>query len=190
MRHADDFSKLACEILRFFAKVEAVARRQEERPIRKPTHPTAIVLWRVLGRRHGKDDFDINETGGRDKAERLKQDGHAVANVRTDVSDAASVDDAVAACIETFGSLDIMVANAGIGQRPCPIAELQEGEFRRQFDINVMGVVHCCQRAVAQFRKQGSGNTFVLISFNLLSFELKGNSLPSLEFKNGMIFYA
>jgi hypothetical protein len=48
--------------------------------------------------------------------------------------------------------------------------------------------------AVAQYfdpgGKQGSGNTFVLISFNLLSFELKGNSLPSLEFKNGMIFYA
>jgi hypothetical protein len=38
--------------------------------------------------------------------------------------------------------------------------------------------------------KQGSGNAFVLISYNLLSFELKGNSLASLELKNGMIFYA
>ena len=107
---------------------------------------------------------DINEAGGCDKAARLKQAGHAVAHVRTDVSDAGSVDDAVAACIETFGRLDIMVANAGIGQRPCPIAELEEGELRRQFDINVMGVVHCCQRAVAQFRKQGGGNIVVTAS--------------------------
>jgi hypothetical protein len=38
--------------------------------------------------------------------------------------------------------------------------------------------------------KQGSGNAFVLISFNLLSFELKGDFFTSLEFKNRMIFYA
>jgi hypothetical protein len=38
--------------------------------------------------------------------------------------------------------------------------------------------------------KQGSGNAFVLISCNRFSFELKGNFLASLEFKDRMIFYA
>ncbi len=57
-----------------------------------------------------------------------------------------------------------MVANAGIGQRPCPIAELEENELTRQFEINVKGVMLCCKQAVLQFRRQGGGNIVITAS--------------------------
>ncbi len=107
---------------------------------------------------------DINEPAGRHKAEALQHAGHSASFVQTDVSKADSVRQAVAACVDSFGRLDTMVANAGIGQRPCPIAELDESELTRQFDTNVKGVVFCCKEAVAQFRERGGGNIVITAS--------------------------
>ncbi|MGI9464803.1 MAG: SDR family NAD(P)-dependent oxidoreductase, partial [Aestuariivirgaceae bacterium] len=107
---------------------------------------------------------DLDRSTGQSKTEELRQAGHSAAFIETDVSDADSVRAAVAACVETFARLNVMMANAGIGQRPCPIAELEESELARQFEINVKGVVLCCQAAVGQFRIQGGGNIVITAS--------------------------
>ena len=107
---------------------------------------------------------DLNREAGASKAEALKQAGHDVGFITMDASDKGSVDAAVAQCIERFDRLDTMVANAGIGQRPCAIEDLPMDELDRQFAINVKGVVLCCQAAVRQFRGQGGGNIVVTAS--------------------------
>ncbi|NNE23518.1 MAG: glucose 1-dehydrogenase [Rhizobiales bacterium] len=101
---------------------------------------------------------DRDASAGKAKADALTQAGHEAAFVETDVADVASVKNAVATCVEALGRMDTMVANAGIGQRPCPVEELSDDELTRQFDINVKGVIWCCKEAVSQFRVQGSGN--------------------------------
>ena len=107
---------------------------------------------------------DRDAGAGKAKADALTEAGHEAAFIETDVADVDSVKNAVTTCVETFGRMDTMVANAGIGQRPCPIEELSDDELTRQFDINVKGVIWCCQEAVSQFRAQGSGNIVVTAS--------------------------
>ena len=107
---------------------------------------------------------DRDKDAGQAKADALSAAGHKAGFVETDVADAASVKNAIAACVGAFGRMDTMVANAGIGQRPCPIEELSAAEIDRQFDINVKGVIWSCQEAVRQLRKQGGGNIVVTAS--------------------------
>ena len=57
-----------------------------------------------------------------------------------DVTDRASLETAVEKTVETFGSLDVAIANAGFGVSG-PLEKLTTDDFRRQFDTNVFGVI-------------------------------------------------
>lgn len=96
---------------------------------------------------------DIDETAGQATAAAVG--GHFV---RTDVSDAASVEAAIAFAVETHGRLDIMVNNAGIESAQAPIHACTMENWRRVLDINLSGVFYGMKYALAQFVKQGSGN--------------------------------
>jgi NAD(P)-dependent dehydrogenase (short-subunit alcohol dehydrogenase family) len=78
---------------------------------------------------------DISD--GRDVAEEL--DG---VFVRTDVADEGQVADLMHAATARFGSVDILVNNAGIGLGDGMISDQAYDDYRRQFDVNVMGVVY------------------------------------------------
>lgn len=57
-----------------------------------------------------------------------------------DVTDAASLERAVAATVERFGGLDLVVANAGIAPSPAPIRLMPAYEWERVIDVNLRGV--------------------------------------------------
>lgn len=96
---------------------------------------------------------DIDEKAGRATADAVG--GHFV---RTDVSDPASVEAAVAFAVATHGRLDVMVNNAGIESAQAPIHDCTMENWRRVLDINLSGVFYGMKFALAQFVKQGSGN--------------------------------
>jgi NAD(P)-dependent dehydrogenase (short-subunit alcohol dehydrogenase family) len=77
-----------------------------------------------------------------------------------DVADEASVDRLVAATVARFGSLDIMVNNAGT-IAISPLTETGIEDWRRVFRINVEGVFLCCRAAARQMIAQGRGGTIV-----------------------------
>src|SRR5580765_7707581 len=58
--------------------------------------------------------------------------------VQADVSDEAQVKTMVARVIEEFGSLDVLVNNAGI-QKPAPSHEIETSDFDRVLTVNLRG---------------------------------------------------
>jgi meso-butanediol dehydrogenase / (S,S)-butanediol dehydrogenase / diacetyl reductase len=77
-----------------------------------------------------------------------------------DVTDAASVDAAVAAHVARFGGLDVMVANAGIAVT-APLVEITPEQWRTTLDVNLTGVFHCYAAAARQLLAQGRGGRII-----------------------------
>jgi NAD(P)-dependent dehydrogenase (short-subunit alcohol dehydrogenase family) len=86
----------------------------------------------------------------------LNRNGVATGEL-VDVSDAASVEDAVAATVGKHGSIDILVANAGIAGPNCTTWEYDIAEWQRVIQINLMGVYFCCRAVVPHMLQRGYG---------------------------------
>ncbi|WP_037861670.1 SDR family NAD(P)-dependent oxidoreductase [Streptomyces sp. NRRL S-340] len=70
---------------------------------------------------------------------------------RADVSDDASVRTAVASAAGTLGGVDILVNNAGIGAQGT-VEDNDDDEWRRVFDVNVLGMVRTARAALPHLR--------------------------------------
>lgn len=81
---------------------------------------------------------------------------------KLDVTDEVSIKDAVARTVEKFGTIDVLVNNAGYGTAGVLEAFPMEN-IRRQFDVNVIGLLATTQAVLPVMRKQKSG-TIVNIS--------------------------
>ncbi len=86
-------------------------------------------------------------------AEITNKGGKAIA-VQGDVSKAADVRRLFEETKKVFGRLDVLVNNAGVYQFE-PLEAVTEGEFHRQFDTNVLGLILTTQEAVKHFGPQG-----------------------------------
>jgi NAD(P)-dependent dehydrogenase (short-subunit alcohol dehydrogenase family) len=84
----------------------------------------------------------------------LRIDGadEAAFAVQADVADDASVRAAVAAVVERFGGIDIVVNNAGIGAQGT-VEEATDDEWARVFDINVVGMARVSRAALPHLRE-------------------------------------
>ena len=82
---------------------------------------------------------DVAE-GADDVARSLRADGHRALWVRTDVTDEDSVAALMDAAAAEFGSLDVLVANAGIAEPKGPLHELDAEAWRRVLEIDLTGV--------------------------------------------------
>jgi len=91
-------------------------------------------------------------------AETQRAQGGQAEALQTDVTDPAGLAAAVALCEERFGGLDVMVANAGIGQRPAAFLETKADSLRRQFEVNALGAFNSCQAAIPALRRRGASN--------------------------------
>jgi NAD(P)-dependent dehydrogenase (short-subunit alcohol dehydrogenase family) len=82
-----------------------------------------------------------------------------------DVSQRHQVRAAVEACVEQFGRVDVLSANAGVaGVRP--FMELEDAEWRRMLDVNLTGTFHCMQEAARPMVQAGRGAIVVTTSTN------------------------
>ena len=82
--------------------------------------------------------------------------------VKTDVTQKAQVQNLVDKAINEFGSLDVMVNNAGL-MSIAPMSEVKVDEWDRMIDINIKGVLYGIAAALPIFQKQESGH-FINIS--------------------------
>lgn len=98
----------------------------------------------------------MRNTGGKnkEKAEALRAAGVHVVDI--DVTDEESVNAGVAEAIKLVGDLDVVVNNAGVG-----VIGMQEhftpDDFKRLFDVNVIGVQRVNRAVLPHMRERGSG---------------------------------
>jgi NAD(P)-dependent dehydrogenase (short-subunit alcohol dehydrogenase family) len=107
---------------------------------------------------------DINEEGGAETVQRVAEEHRSrVRFRRLDVTDEAACASAVNEAVETFGKLDVMVANAGI-DGPGFIAKLSKEDFERVIEVNLVGVFLCAKHAFRAMQKTGGGCILTLAS--------------------------
>ncbi len=94
---------------------------------------------------------DLEKTAG--EVEELG--GKALA-IPADVSRGQAVEQMITKTIETFGKIDVLINNAGMGVF-APVDELQTQDFDRMFAINMRGVFLCTRAVLPHMKKQKSG---------------------------------
>jgi len=101
---------------------------------------------------------DLNEAGAQETASRVSADvNKTVVPYVCDVADSSQVKKMVESVNADFGQLDVMVNNAGLGQRPVATDATPDDIFNQLMNVNVRGVHYCCAHAVPIFRAQGGG---------------------------------
>ncbi|MEO2052899.1 MAG: SDR family oxidoreductase [Allomuricauda sp.] len=77
-----------------------------------------------------------------------------------DVSDKEVGEKLVQEAISNFGTLDVLINNAGVFA-PKPFLEVEESDIDRYMDINFKGTYFTSQAAIKQMLKQGHGGTII-----------------------------
>ena len=94
--------------------------------------------------------------------------------VKLDVTDKADIKASVEKALETFGGIDVLVNNAGIGYFGA-VEESEEDEVRRMFEINVFGLANMTKEVLPIMRKQRNGHIVNIASIGgLVSFPAVG----------------
>lgn len=100
---------------------------------------------------------DINEDGAKSTASKIAQDyGVKTLGIKMDVTDDEDVVKGFKQVEETFGRLDILVANAGIlvsGE----VTEFESDKWRKVIDVNLVGYFICAREAAKIMSRQKSG---------------------------------
>lgn len=86
--------------------------------------------------------------------EAIRQLGRKALAVRADVANEAEVDSMFEQAIAAFGTLDIVVANAGM-QRDAKIESMSLSDWQRVIDVNLTGQFLCARAAVREFKRRG-----------------------------------
>lgn len=97
-------------------------------------------------------------------ADELAAIGPEVIALPMDVRDEAQVEAAIAAVVATFGRLDILINNAGIGYLFSPIVDTPSDFWKAVMDVNLMGPFLCTKHASKQMIRQGSGGRIINIA--------------------------
>ncbi len=109
----------------------------------------------------------FNYQKNRDAAEQvIGQSGkERCAALQADLRDIATAQQLVAAAVERFGSLDVLVANHGVWPpEDVSIDRMTDRQWHDTIAINLDSVFGLVKYAVAQMKKQGRGGSIVLVS--------------------------
>ncbi len=105
-------------------------------------------------------NYASSKTGAEAVVEAITSAGGRAIAVQGDVSKTAQAQELIEAAVRQFGRLDVLVNNSGVYEM-APIGEVTEEHYRRQFDVNVLGVLLATQAAA---RHLGEGGSIVNIS--------------------------
>ena len=82
---------------------------------------------------------------------------------RLDVQDLSSIDEAIKDTLDRFGTIDVVVNNAGYAVFG-PIESISREKMKRQFDVNVIGLMDVTKAIIPYFRNRGEGTIINITS--------------------------
>ncbi|VVT01048.1 oxidoreductase [Erythrobacter sp. EC-HK427] len=102
---------------------------------------------------------------GRDAAQAKSElpESDALLFLDLDVTNYDQCGAAIAHTLDQFGRIDVLVNNAGYGQMGI-FETVSERQIRKQFDVNVFGVMEMTRRVLPVMRQQGSGHIINITS--------------------------
>ncbi|MEV5974744.1 SDR family oxidoreductase [Streptomyces sp. NPDC051921] len=113
---------------------------------------TAIGLGRAGA------DVVVNYVTGREAAEEVVEEitsfGVRAAAYEADVSQEDQVTAMMDRMVEEFGTIDVLVANAGL-QRDARLTDMTLAQWEKVIDVNLTGQFLCAREAVKEFRRRG-----------------------------------
>ena len=88
---------------------------------------------------------------------KLGRSDDAVVGLRADVTDPAQVQEAVAAVLDRWGRINILVNNAGDVGRTVPTWELSDADWLGTLAVNLTGTFYCLRAVLPVMRAHGMG---------------------------------
>jgi NAD(P)-dependent dehydrogenase (short-subunit alcohol dehydrogenase family) len=123
---------------------------------------------------------DILEDLGAETVDSIRAEGLNVTFVPGDITDEAVCEEMVRVCVETYGSLDCAINNAGVmdalhpdepidyvNQRDRLMARIDQAGndyWHRVMDVNVTGTFYCLRYELRQMMEQGTGGSIVNVA--------------------------
>jgi 3-oxoacyl-[acyl-carrier protein] reductase len=128
---------------------------------------------------------DVDEQAARRTRDTLLAEGGHGATVVADVSKATDAEQMIQATVRTYGRLDIIFNNAGIGMPHMPTEEIPEDLWERIMAVNLKGVFLGCKYAIPVMKRQGGG--VILNTASMAGIRPRIGSLPYAASKGAVI---
>jgi NAD(P)-dependent dehydrogenase (short-subunit alcohol dehydrogenase family) len=100
---------------------------------------------------------DVDERGGRETAGAIEEAGGKAAFVKTDVTKREDIERMVGFAEETYGGLDIVHLNAGVGTPRPVFPDARVEDWERTMTIDLWAVIAGVQAAVPALKRRGGG---------------------------------
>ncbi|HUF26017.1 MAG TPA: SDR family NAD(P)-dependent oxidoreductase [Gemmatimonadaceae bacterium] len=124
----------------------------------------AAIVRRLASEEAAVVVSDVNVEGGQALVDELQGAGRRVIAVAADVSDESAVRALVDRAVADLGGLDVMINNAGVGEKPTPIDERSADDWQRVLRINLDGVFFGIKHAARAMKARGRGGVIVNVA--------------------------
>ncbi len=99
-------------------------------------------------------NYHSDEEGANVTLKAIEEAGGQGFTIQADVSDPDDVEKMFQETIDAFGTVDILMNNAGI-QKDAPFLEMSHEDWQKVIDVNLSGQFYCAQAAAKEFVRRG-----------------------------------
>ncbi|MGC4054202.1 MAG: glucose 1-dehydrogenase [Paludibaculum sp.] len=138
----------------------------------------------AINYRTGPEQAEATEVLVSEACMAVRESGCKDLVIQADISKEDQVRTMFAKVIEAFGSVDVLVNNAGI-QKPCSTHEIDIADFDRVLGVNLRGAFLCSREAIRHFLSRGGGGV-ILNNSSVHEIIPKPKYLPYSISKGGM----
>lgn len=100
---------------------------------------------------------DIDEAAMDETAELVEAEGQRCQTLYTDLADEATIESTVDAAIAEFGTVQVLVNNAGIAGPTEPCEEIETTEWEQTIAVNLTGPFAMCRTLLPHMKENGYG---------------------------------
>lgn len=111
---------------------------------------------------------DVDVKAGEETVDELREQGATAEFVETNVTSRQDVDSVVRACVDAYGSLDVLVNNAGSSEGDDSLHRLDSQAWTEMLELNLTGQFRCAHAALEPMVDSGGGSMIHVSSVNAL----------------------